>query len=136
MTSCLKLLQALEKSIKRHKSLIATLELNLADTKLSKTNRNFMTTELNRNKAILSARYEQQHEMMEVDKPNTAAVDRDEADDLQKALADATTDLRRDFETIFVKYGELNRERNKVFKVKADLEARKKWLSDHAKNGE
>ena len=45
-------------------------------------------------------------------------------------------DLRRDFETIFVKYAELNKERQKVFKVKRNLEARKKRSTNCIKKNE
>ena len=82
-------------------------------------------------------RKEQYGEMLEVGQPHTSSVTRDEAQDMELALKDAGADLRNDMETIFLKYAELNRERENVFAAKRNLEARKKWIADYIKqNGE
>ena len=130
------IMDALKKAIERHESLIASLKDNLANRKMSKTDRDLMSSELKRHEQILAVRENQHHEMFEIDSPNTSQVSRDAAQDLEEALADASGDLRRDFETIFVKYAELNKERQKVFKVKRNLEARKKWITDYVKKCE
>ena len=126
------IMDALEKSIERHESLIASLKDKLANRKMSKTDRELMAAELKRHEELLSIREFQRSEMLEVDVPDTDALTKTAAKDLEDALADASGDLRRDFETIFVKYAELNKERQKVFRLKENLEARKKWLEEHA----
>jgi len=41
-------------------------------------------------------------------------------------------DMRRDLSAIFHKHSQLNLERSKVFKLKANLAARKKWLDENS----
>ena len=126
-------MEALKKSIERHESLIAGMKDSLANRTMSKSDRTLMELELKRNEEILATRKDQFREMIEVGQPATSPLDRSAAQDLEEALKDASSDLRQDFETIFVKYSELNRERQTIFKLKANLEARKKWIDDYVK---
>lgn len=126
-------MKALANSIARHEARVSDMNLALKRN-LSPTERSLIGAELKRNEDILAARKEQYREMSEVGQPNTASVDRNEAQDLQRALGDAVADLRQDMQTIFRKYAELNRERDTLFRAKANLEARKKWISDHVRD--
>lgn len=125
------ILEALKKSIERYESLIAGQKESLANRRMSKSERSLMQSELNRNLQTLDARKGFLDELLEVDVPATDAVGPDAAQDLQLALRDAAADMRQDFETIFVKYGELNRERSKVFALKKKLDAGIKWIQDY-----
>jgi len=125
------ILEALKKSIERLVALVAGQEDSLANRKMSKAESSLMQSEMDRNKALLELRNGQLQELLEVDTPATASVGRDAAQDLQHALRDSAADMRQDFEAIFVKYGELNRERAKFFKLKRDLEAREAWIKDY-----
>lgn len=124
---------ALKKSIERHENSASDLKANLKSNRYSETDRQLMTMELKRHEKLLEARKEALREMSEVAMPNTASVDRNEAHHLQQSLADTSEDLRRDFDTIFAKYNEYTEEREKVYALKDNLAARKKWLEEHAK---
>lgn len=124
-------MEALKKSIERKKNQVSDLRLRLKNPKLSAADREITEQELNRSIAILDSRQGQLEELVLVNKPSTQEISRDAALDLQDALKDAADDMRHDFDTIFRKYSELNRERSKVFKLKDNLEARKKWIADY-----
>ncbi|NIP95349.1 MAG: hypothetical protein GWO24_18655, partial [Akkermansiaceae bacterium] len=125
------MITALKKSIERHESLIAGFKDSLENRRMSEADRELMRSEMNRHIRILDTRQGQLEELIIVPQPATAPLTRDAAMDLQDALKDAASDMRRDFETIFVKYADLNRERSKVFKLKRNLEARKKWIAEY-----
>lgn len=55
---------------------------------------------------------------------------------LEDSLKDQAADMRRDLNTIFFKHEQLNRERSRVFALKANLEARKKWLEENEPKNE
>jgi hypothetical protein len=126
---------ALKKAIERSESRLSDLDVFLG-RKLSETDRLLLESEKKHTADVLVQREEQLGEMMNVGQPNTSAVTRDEAQDMQNALDDAGADLRHDMETIFLKYSELNRERSKAYKAKANLEARKVWIADYIKECE
>ena len=107
---------ALKKSIERNEARLSDLEVFLG-RKLSETDRSLLESEKKHTADVLVQREEQLGEMMSVGQPNTSAVTRDEAQDMQNALDDAGADLRHDMETIFLKYSELNRERSKAYKA-------------------
>jgi hypothetical protein len=126
---------ALKKAIERSESRLSDLDVFLG-RKLSETDRLLLESEKKHTADVLVQREEQLGEMMNVGQPNTSAVTRDEAQDMRNALDDAGADLRHDMETIFLKYSELNRERSKAYKAKANLEARKVWIADYIKECE
>lgn len=125
------MMEALKKSIERHESLVASLKNRLENRKMSDADRELLEAEMARNVSLLATRKSQLEELTLVSQPSTAELNRDAALDLQDALRDAAEDMRQDFETIFVKYAQLNRERSKLFKLETNLEARKKWLADY-----
>lgn len=54
---------------------------------------------------------------------------------MKNLLDDSRKDIAADFWTILRKYDEAAAERDKIIALKANLEAREKWLAEHA-NGE
>ena len=126
---------ALEKAIERRKARISDLKVFLG-REMSKTDRSLLEWELKEAEEILGVREEQYREMLEVSQPHTSTVTRNVAQDMQNALNDAGADLRNDMAAIFEKYAELNRERESAFKMKRNLEARKKWIADYIKECE
>ena len=129
-------IEALKKSIERHDSLKRGLEESLASRKLPDSDRRLLEAELKRHERLLADRRAQLLEMAEVGQPDTEALTAEDARELMRALENAAEDLRRDFDQVFFQYAELNRERDKVAGLKANLEARKKWLEEYeAKSG-
>jgi hypothetical protein len=125
------MVEALKKSIERQESLIASSKNRLANRTMPPADRELLEAELNRHVALFETRKRQLNELVAVFAPSTAELNRDAALDLQDALRDAAEDMRQDFESIFVKYAQLNRERSKLYKLEANLEARKKWLAEY-----
>lgn len=129
-------LDALDKSIRRCEQLIASLRNDLEDKRLTEADRELMTSELNRHLAMFDKRHFQRSQLVVVDQPKTAALSRDAALDLEDSLDSQMADMRRDLRAIFHKHSQLNLERSKVFKLKANLAARKKWLEEYDENSE
>ena len=125
-------LEALEKSIEREQNYVKSFVARLKNKQLGNVDRRLMEAELNRHKALLQTRLDQFAEMSEVAKPNTNAVSQEDAQDLEHSLNDAAEDLRRDIDRLFFEYAGLNRERGKAASIAKNLEARKKWLKEHA----
>jgi hypothetical protein len=126
---------ALKKSIERYESIIAGHKDSLANRKMSESEAELMNSEMERDARILAERQSQLSELHRVPTPGTSPVQRSAATDLQAAIRDAAGDMRNDFDDIFVKYAQLNRERSKVFALKKSLAAREKWIVDYeAKN--
>jgi len=129
-------IDAFDRSIRRCEQLIARMRDDLKDQSLSKTDRALMRSELNRHLAMFDKRNHQRSQLLLVEQPNTSPVSRDAAIDLEDALDDQIADMRRDLNAIFAKHFQLNVERAKVFKLKANLDARKKWLKEYEAKGE
>ena len=123
--------EALEKAVARLEQMIAGHNQTLKENRLSKAENEIIQAEVENYERLLSLRYSQLSEMREVSPPSTQELQMDEAMDFQDALRDAVTDLRRDYNSIFEKYAELNRQRDRLFRLKENLEARKKWLADY-----
>ncbi len=58
---------------------------------------------------------------------------KDNADEMKHLLEDARKDITEDFWTVLRKYSEFTKERDKIIALKANLEAREKWLAEHDK---
>lgn len=127
-------MEALEKSIKREEARVATLEGLVADKKLTGVDRRVLEGELKRHKSQLETRKDQFAEMSEVAQPNTTETSREDALDFESAVNDAAQDLRQDLNQVFVQYGNLNRERQKVAELTKNLADRKKWLKENGGN--
>jgi hypothetical protein len=56
----------------------------------------------------------------------------DNADEMKHLLDDARKDIAADFWTILRQYGQAAAERDKIIALKGNLEAREKWLAEHA----
>lgn len=125
------IVEGLKKSIARLEQMIAGHEQTLKENRLSKSENEIIAAEVENYKRILGNRRNQLSEMMEVSPPSTRQLQMDAAMDFQDALRDAVTDLRRDYNSIFEKYAELNRQRDRLFRLKENLEARKKWIADY-----
>lgn len=124
-------IEALKKSVERCERLIAGLKENLAMPKLSKADRELMESELKRHSGMLDTRRSQLYQIEFVDKPYTSELSQDAARDLEDALEEQTADIWRDLDTVFFKHAQLNRERAKVHKLKANLKARKDWIAEY-----
>ena len=98
---------------------------------MSDLDRKLMEAEMNRDIAILDSREGQLEDMLMPPTPDTGPINRDAALDIENALRDASDDLRQDFDSIFAKYAELNRERSRIGALRKNLEARKKWIEDY-----
>ena len=130
-------LEALDKDIASLKSRKAWLESQLESGDASAAERKTFSEELNTIKEKIPRREDQINELLSSSKaPKTKAVGRDTAHDLSKLLDDTAGDVRDDFFEIFAKYAELNKDRQKIAELKANLEARKKWLADYEAKGE
>lgn len=57
---------------------------------------------------------------------------KENADEIKNLLDDARKDIAADFWTILRQYGQAAAERDKIITLKANLEAREKWLTEHA----
>ncbi len=126
-------IDALKKSIRRCEILIAGLRDHLENNKITASDRELMRSELNRHIRMKDKRQGQLEELIVVPTPATVPLSRDAAMDLEEFLEDQIADMQRDLETIFFKHAQLNRERPKFYKLRANLEARKKWLAEHEK---
>eukprot|EP00903_Cladosiphon_okamuranus_P003511 g3509.t1 len=124
-------IEALEKAMVRLEQMIAAQKDSLKNRELSATERQIMEEELQNNEAILAKRRGQHGELLEAGQPDTDPLGGDAAHDFQEALKDAVSDLRTDYQTIFSKYAELNRQRVQVYSLKENLEARKQWIADY-----
>lgn len=128
-------MEALEKAIRRLEQMVAAQEDSLKNRNLTAADREILESELANNQRILQARRNQLGDMLEVGTPGTAPLQQSQAHDFEMAIRDAASDLRHDYETIFLKYAELNRQRSQAYRLQSNLEARKKWIADYeAKN--
>jgi hypothetical protein len=127
--------ESLKKSIEYLESRVVWLKGQLKQKDLSPESKSLFEDELSRNQSLVSIR---QAQVDELDTPGSSgqpepeAVSRDQAHDLARLLDDTGDDVRDDFYSIFTKYSELNQEREQVAKLQANLEARKKWMAEHA----
>lgn len=122
---------ALKESIERCQSAVGARRKDLKESGLSEIDRGVLQEELNVHAAMLKTREGQLAELLVVDEPKTEEVNRDVARDLEEAIGDLIGDLQRDVRVIILKHAEMNREQVKLGKVKANLEARRKWLEDY-----
>ncbi|MBT8207522.1 MAG: hypothetical protein KJO18_04545 [Acidimicrobiia bacterium] len=125
--------EALKDSIDRCESLVAGLRNDLRRPNLTVADRELMQAEIDRHTAMLEKRQAQLDELLIVENPPTDPLSRDAALEVQYSLEDLTDDLQNDLSSVFLKHDQLNRERVRLYKLKANLEARKKWLADHEK---
>jgi hypothetical protein len=129
------ILEALKKSIERYSSLVAAKQDSLANRKMSAADRELMKSELLREQAVLESRNEELRQLLEVSRPNTDAVDGDEALHLAHTFEDMTEDMRSDFDAIFAKYAELNKERANIARLTKNRDARVKWIEEYEAKG-
>jgi len=138
--------EALEKSIAALESRKATTADLLKNRNLTDAERAIQEQELGRLDAILDSR-RQELVTIALPSPSGATVDtsasqttnstsnpaaKDNADEMKDLLDDSRKDIAADFWTILRQYGEASAERDKIIALKANLEAREKWLAEHA----
>lgn len=138
--------EALEKSIAALESRKATTADLLKNRNLSDAERSIQEQELGRIDAMLDSR---RQELVSLALPSTGAntVDtsasqptsstsnpaaKDNADEMKDLLDDSRKDIAADFWTILRQYGQAAAERDKIIALQANLEAREKWLAEHA----
>ncbi|MES2657293.1 MAG: hypothetical protein V4689_01685 [Verrucomicrobiota bacterium] len=137
--------EALEKSIGSLESRRASTAGLLKERNLSDAERAIQQQELGRIDAMLENR---RMELLELSLPSGTSASasdsettgknvsnpaaKDNAEEMKDLLDDARKDIAADFWTILRKYGEAANERDKILGLKANLEAREKWLAEHA----
>lgn len=138
--------EALEKSITALKSRQASTADLIKNRSLTTAERAIQEQELGRIDAMLDSR---RQELVSLALPSASGstVDqsasqttssasdpaaKDNADEMKNLLDDARKDIAADFWTILRQYGQAAAERDKIIALKANLEAREKWLTEHA----
>lgn len=148
-TSLRELREALEKSIVSLESRKASTEDLLKNRKLSDAERAIQEQELGRTNAVIANLKQDlvglaipgktggssSSEGDRYDNPTPAgnAVNDDSAEELKTRLEDSRDDISRDFWDILRKYAQAANERDKIIALKANLDAREKWLAEHDK---
>ena len=144
--------EALQKSITTLESRSASTSGLLKDRNLSDAERAIQEQELGRINAMLENRRQELAELAlppassATESGNTSTSDpsgkstsdptaKDNADEMKNLLDDSRKDISADFWTILRKYGEAVTERDKILALKANLEARERWLAEHAEPG-
>ena len=140
--------EALEKSIATLESRGASTRGLLKDRKLSDAERAIQEQELGRIDALIQIR---RRELVDLALPSVSSssdssgestsdtygkgtanpAGKDNAEEMKDLLDDARADISADFWTILRKYGEAVKERDKIIALKANLEAREKWLAEN-----
>lgn len=129
--------EALEKSLQYVESQAVWIKGQLEQKKITPEMKALYEEELARNESLINIRQAQIDELVTPSStPNPSAVSRDRAHDLANLLDDTANDIHDDFFSIFSKYSELNKEREQVAKLQANLEARKKWMAEHGEKTE
>ncbi len=107
-------LEALNKSMESEEDQVNALQARLKRRDIVNLDRSLMQTELERHKGLLQVRKDQLKEFTNISKPETVEASPEDALDLQRSLNDAANDLRRDLDSVFALYSNLNRERQKL----------------------
>jgi hypothetical protein len=128
--------QALEGAIKDLDRRIMLIKAKLKNDKLSPANTTLAKQELARTEVILGNRKSELLDLTtesgsDTGTTNGAEADKDTADRLTEMFASARGDIREDHWTVIKKYDEAVDERDTIIKMKANLEARKKWLAEN-----
>lgn len=122
---------ALDKSIDRCNSRIRSLSKDLEDKNLSEIDRKVIQSELDTHLSMLQRRQRQVEDLLVVENPDTKEITRDAADDLAGAVGDLMKDVDRDVRMLSFKHTQLHDEESIAFKLKENLDARKKWLEEY-----
>lgn len=128
-------LSALKKSIAGCESRIKDLRKDLEEKGLSETDRGVIQSDLDSHLSMLETRQKQVEELLVVEKPDTREMSRDAATELDEAVGDLMNDVQRDLQTIILKHSQLSGEQSTLFKLKENLDARKRWLEEYEKEG-
>ena len=127
------LTQALEGAIKDLERRIMSIEAKLKNGNLSPANTTLANQELERDEAMLANR---KRELLELSTPEGITsgdeADKNTADHLTEMFDNARGDIRDDHWTVLKKFAEAVDERDTILKMKANLAAREKWLSENA----
>lgn len=124
---------ALKKSIAGCESRIKDLRGDLEDKSLSESDKEVIQSDLDSHLSMLQTRQAQVEDLLVVEKPDTTEISRDAAAELEEAVDDLMSDVQRDLQTIILKHSQLSGEQSKLFKLKENLDARKKWLEEYEK---
>lgn len=128
------LIKAVEDSIRRLESRRAGIEDKFNNRKIPDGERAVLAEELGRIDASLERRHT---DLSDLVKPQGAAsgqaVGRNKAHDIQHLIEDASKDLSQDIFRLLRMYDEYVEERNQIFALQENLQARKEWLEKHDK---
>ncbi len=139
--------EALEKAIASLESRQAATAGLLKDTSITAAERAIQEQELGRIDAMLESRRQELVQLALPSTTTTATVDtsasettttssnpaaQETAVEMKHLLDDSRKDIAADFWTILRKYDEAAAERDKIIALKANLEAREKWLAEHS----
>lgn len=139
--------EALEKAIASLESRQAATAGLLKDTNITAAERAIQEQELGRIDAMLESRRQELVQLALPSAPATTTADtsasettttssnpaaQETAVEMKNLLNDSRKDIAADFWTILRKYDEAAAERDKIIALKANLEAREKWLAEHA----
>ncbi|MEI7927262.1 MAG: hypothetical protein WCH40_01830 [Verrucomicrobiales bacterium] len=130
------LLQTLEKALTTNQSRRAAIADTLDKRKISDDERKLQQKELGRLDAVIDNLKSQKLALALPSAGATKEVGGDEAHDTEQMLDDARVDLSRDFSDIMRKYGELDKERTRLFDLKNNLKTREEWLKNNLPSGE
>lgn len=131
--------QALEKAIADLDSRQDSIAAALRSGDLSEPAMEIQSQELSRVSALLVQRRAQLMDVMLAGEAPAESASKNEADDLKGMLNDARRDIAADFAKTLRLYRSAAGERDKIFAIERNLEAREKWLSENdpaAKKGE
>lgn len=108
---------------RRNREIRETLKKNITDQY-----REMLTTELDQNTELIESRQIQKEELTMARDPNTEAIGRDQALGIESMIEDMAEDLRRDWDSLFRIYAELNQERIALKTINDQLAKNRKLL--------
>lgn len=124
--------KALESAIDTLERRKMAIEARIKDGKLSPANLTLAQFELGQTDAMIANR---KRELLELAKPTSTsgeAADKDSADHLKQLFDDARGDIAEDHWEVLKKISDAVQEQETISKMKANLTAREKWLSENA----
>ncbi len=125
------LLQALNKTLDEQDSRRRSITQSLTNSTLTDAQRSLRQGELGRVDAAIDNLKLKRRELAIPSGAATKEIGRTEVSDVEKMLDDSRGDLARDFNDIFTKFSELDRERTKIYELKDNLKAREEWLKNN-----
>ncbi len=123
--------EALKASLERLERRGIELKKSLAAPGISAGQKEILEADIATNEGMVAQRRGQIEQLFTAGDATAAPVSRSEADRVRMAIEDQAKDLRDDFFQIFEKYAEFGNEREKIAGLKANLQARKEWITKY-----